>query len=65
MIIHQTSSDSYVIYAVVPLTVNHTIVDMAMKNRTLLKIVWRGGRRLRWGGVIELSVRILSPRNGA
>ncbi len=44
MIIHQISSESYVILFVVPLTVNHMIVDLAMKNRTPLKIAVLAGR---------------------
>jgi hypothetical protein len=44
MIIHQTSSESYVIFAVGPLRVNHMIVDLAMKNRTPLKIAVLAGR---------------------
>jgi hypothetical protein len=44
MIIHQISSESYVIFAVGPLKVNHMIVDLAMKNRTPLKIAVLAGR---------------------
>ncbi|PNE12324.1 MAG: hypothetical protein CR217_03615 [Beijerinckiaceae bacterium] len=43
MIIHQISSESYVIFAVGPLKVNHMIVDLAMKNRTPLKIAVLAG----------------------
>jgi hypothetical protein len=44
MIIHQISSEGYVNFAVGPLKVNHMIVDLAMKNRTPLKIAVLAGR---------------------